>query len=201
MVKFIFMPLFSSLALLFLIRTVVISVIWFLNHFFHISMSFGRKDLGDRICNYILSGVASFFHLLFFVMIFCTIFLAVLSHDISDLEGFLYLLLFGVFGVVWCHFRWDLKFNAFPRLDIDEKSTYVVAKKIFLFIVVFLANIYYYYQQFLKIVYEREVDASVLVFCTVSIPFMMAIDGILNQFLILFRKIRDNNNDKGVSKA
>ena len=181
MIKIFLFALFLALGFLVAFRVLLLLVAWCIKYF-----SGGELNLSSPLVSF-FNGLLSVIHITFFSFIFNSLMKKYMPSEVNLLEGFSFFISLGIFGLVWCYFRWEFKLKSFPRLDIDENSLFLMGKKIFIYALMLVCSFYYGFLQLKDIVYGHEIDPLSFVFCAIIMPCTVAIDRLLNQLVLLAR--------------
>ena len=91
----------------------------------------------------------------------------------------------GIAAIIWCYFRWDLKWKAKPEL---EEENVLALKKTFVFVLIMLFAFYHGYKQMDAIFNGVEVDSTLTVYNVTMISGIIALDRVLNQVTFIYKK-------------
>lgn len=126
----------------------------------------------------------SVFYLLFYLQCFIGAVYGVSTTSV--LELYLIYTFIGVACVMWCYFKWDIKFLSVPKFNSNSKE--VALKKLIVFSVVFVISLYYGYSQLLKTLNNIEVNLSIVLANITIVPGMIAFDRVMSQLVSLFKR-------------
>lgn len=101
------------------------------------------------------------------------------NNEISDIEGYLIAVFFGIASILWCYFSWDLRLKAKPKFGVNDKQ--IAIKKVIIFVIIMVFSFANGYNTVYKEVYGQEILEGVNIINATIIIGIIAFDRVLNQ--------------------
>ena len=116
----------------------------------------------------------------FIVIWSVTIYNCMIKKQVTDnLVWYVIFTFFGISAIIWCYFRWDLKWKAKPKLEEDK--IVLALKKTLVFTLVMIFAFYHGYKQMDAIFKDVKADSTLTVYNVTLISGIIALDRVLNQ--------------------
>lgn len=117
---------------------------------------------------------------------------------INNLVWYCIFTFFGIAAIIWCYFRWDLKWKAKPELETEK--IILALKKTFVFTLVMIFAFYHGYRQMDAAFKQIKVDSNLTVYNVTLISGIIALDRVLNQATTAYKEWKTIHKSKNKDK-